>query len=307
MIDSSKRSPSRYFAPIVASLAKLGYQRGIDVVGAPYDWRRAPEELLHYFVKLRSLIEQLYHANGNRKVIVLAHSMGNPMANFFYNKIVDKNWKDTFLLSHISLAGAWGGSAQICRPLPLFGYNMDYFRVLLPPSRLRAMQRSFTSSAFLFPSAALWKSDEILATTPRQNYSLSNLDKFFADIQYPEGFDQWKSASEALVLEPPGVKVHCIFGVGVDTPDQFQWAHNWFFPDYQPYIRYGDGDGTVNIRSLEVCERWAKETADGTVEVHRVNGTDHMGILNDQRTLELIRDILTKGEGRRKEENSTTK
>uniref|UniRef100_A0A914GV13 Uncharacterized protein n=1 Tax=Globodera rostochiensis TaxID=31243 RepID=A0A914GV13_GLORO len=253
-LDASKRSPSRYFAPIVSSLIAWGYRRGVDVVGAPYDWRRTPEELIRYFAKLRSLIEQIFHANGNRKVIVLAHSMGNPLANFFYNKFVDKAWKDTFLLAHISLAGAWGGSAQVVK---------------------------------LFASEANFS----------QNYTLSNLDKFFADIQYPQGFDQWKSASRALVLDPPGVKVYCIFGIGVDTPEQFEWTHSWFFPDYQPYIRYGDGDGTVNRRSLEVCERWGRTTPEG-VAVHRLNGTDHLGILSEPRTLALLRDILVAKGGR---------
>lgn len=41
------------------------------------------------------------------------------------------------------------------------GYNMNHYRILLPPSKLRAMQRSFTSSAFLFPSYNVWGMDEV--------------------------------------------------------------------------------------------------------------------------------------------------
>jgi lysophospholipase-3 len=43
-LDTSKRSPSQYFAPIVEALVSWGYRRGINVVGAPYDWRRAPSK-----------------------------------------------------------------------------------------------------------------------------------------------------------------------------------------------------------------------------------------------------------------------
>ncbi|KAI3413824.1 hypothetical protein GPALN_011305 [Globodera pallida] len=284
-LDASKRSPSRYFAPIVSSLIAWGYRRGVDIAGAPYDWRKTPEELIRYFAKLRSLIEQLFHANGNRKVIVLAHSMGNPLANFFYNKIVDKAWKDTFLLAHISLAGAWGGSAQVVK---LFASALFHqLRLSFPIGQPLAFGRSFGN----YPEAILKR------RINSQNYSLSNLDKFFADIQYPQGFDQWKSVSRTLVLDPPGVKIYCIFGIGVDTPEQFEWTHSWFFPNYQPYIHYGDGDGTVNRRSLEVCERWGRTTPEDVV-VHRLNDTDHLGILSEPRTLALLRDILVaNGEG----------
>lgn len=41
------------------------------------------------------------------------------------------------------------------------GYNMDHYRIILPPSRIRIMQRSFTSSAFLFPSYNLWNETEV--------------------------------------------------------------------------------------------------------------------------------------------------
>lgn len=43
-LDASKRAPGRYFATIVDSLVSRGYRRGVDIVGAPYDWRRAPSE-----------------------------------------------------------------------------------------------------------------------------------------------------------------------------------------------------------------------------------------------------------------------
>lgn len=38
---------------------------------------------------------------------------------------------------------------------------MNHYRILLPPSSLREMQRSFTSSTFLFPSYNVWNDDEV--------------------------------------------------------------------------------------------------------------------------------------------------
>jgi hypothetical protein len=43
-----------------------------------------------------------------------------------------------------------------------------------------------------------------------QNYSLSNLAQFFADIQYPIGMSQVTNESPSKVLKPPGVKVNIV-------------------------------------------------------------------------------------------------
>lgn len=41
-LDKSKTSIGRYFTDIVKALVSLGYRRGKDIVGAPFDWRKAP-------------------------------------------------------------------------------------------------------------------------------------------------------------------------------------------------------------------------------------------------------------------------
>ena len=106
-LDSSKRSPGRYLEPIVDALVAWGYTRSKNVVSAPFDWRRAPSErrpvfaaaniksnfsaeLTDYYTMLRTLIETVFRYNQQQKVIVLAHSMGNPIINYFYQKFVDQ-------------------------------------------------------------------------------------------------------------------------------------------------------------------------------------------------------------------------
>ena len=41
---------------------------------------------------------------------------------------------------------------------------MNHYRLILPPSRLKEMQRSFTSSVFLFPSYNVWNDSEVRDT-----------------------------------------------------------------------------------------------------------------------------------------------
>uniref|UniRef100_A0A7E4V9W5 Group XV phospholipase A2 n=1 Tax=Panagrellus redivivus TaxID=6233 RepID=A0A7E4V9W5_PANRE len=256
-LDPSKASQGNYFAYIADTLVQWGYKKNKNLVAAGFDWRRSPLELDDFYVALKSLIQRTYYYNHETPVVVIGHSMGNPIMNYFYHHYVDAAWKAQFLASHVSIAGAWGGSMQIIK-LFASGYNMDYYRIILPPSRLRAMQRSFTSSAFLFPHRGVWNENDAFAFTATRNYSVSNVEQFFKDVDYPLGIDQYKLASQALIIDAPGIPVHCIYGTDVQTPETFTWAKG-YFPDYQPTTVYGDGDGTVNIKSLRVCNEWAEK------------------------------------------------
>lgn len=291
-LDKSKASPGLYFFTLVDMMVTWGYSRGKNVLGAPFDWRRSPNELHEYFEQLKVLIETTYRYNAHTRIITVGHSMGNPMMLYFFNKIVDQEWKDKYIESHVSLAAPWGGSMQIVR-LFASGYNMNYYRVILPPSKLRGMQRSFTSSAFLFPSNGVWNSTEVLASTVEKNYTVANVQEFFQDINYMTGWEQYQVAAQLNgKLDPPGVKVHCIYGSGLSTPEQFNWAKG-YFPDYQPAVVYGDGDGTVNKRSAEVCLNWNEKNNNGKpVTTHEVPNAEHMGILQSPVAIEIVRKAI---------------
>lgn len=46
----SRLLPGAYFVNIVERLVSLGYQRGVNIKGAPYDYRKAPSKFsLDYF------------------------------------------------------------------------------------------------------------------------------------------------------------------------------------------------------------------------------------------------------------------
>ncbi|VDM61573.1 unnamed protein product [Angiostrongylus costaricensis] len=291
-LDKSKASPGLYFFTLVEQMVSWGYSRGKNILGAPFDWRKSPNELYLYFDLLKTTIETTYRYSGHTKVITLGHSMGNPIMLYFFNHIVDQDWKDKYIESHISLAAPWGGSAQIVR-LFAAGYNMNYYRVLLPPSKLRAMQRSFTSSAFLFPSTAVWNHTDILASTDDKNYTVANVKEFFYDIKYSIGWEQYKVAGRLNGnLSAPGVKLHCLYGIGIETPKQFTWTRG-YFPDYPPNVSNEDGDGTVNRRSAEVCRRWNATNNQGKpVTVHEILGAEHMAILHNPVATEIVRKAI---------------
>lgn len=61
-----------------------------------------------------------------------------------------------------------------------------------------------------------------------------------------------------------------------------------------PTLVSGDGDGTVNARSLKACEKWANTAQQHEKKIHSIEipGADHMGILSDKRVVEYVLKVL---------------
>lgn len=75
------------FGPVIKFLKARGYDES-KLKAAPYDWRMPPmylEQRDGYFSKVCRTIEETYCDNGNKPVVLLAHSMGNNMAHYFSN------------------------------------------------------------------------------------------------------------------------------------------------------------------------------------------------------------------------------
>lgn len=98
-------------------------------------------------------------------------------------------------------------------------------------------------------------------------------------------------------MVPPGVEVHCLYGYNVSTPDAFSYLNlkggektwNWF--DYQPDVIEGNGDGTVNIRSLEACQRW-KGQQSARVAWQSFHKAEHLDMLRREDIQAYIRAVL---------------
>ena len=72
------------------------------------------DELGDYIKALQALIEDTYYTNYNTPVVILGHSMGNPMSLYLLNHMTQE-WKNKFIKSFISLAGVWGGAMKPIR------------------------------------------------------------------------------------------------------------------------------------------------------------------------------------------------
>jgi len=93
---------------VCIALAENGYERGVSVRAAPYDFRYAPHSQVFYFVKLRQLVEETWATNGHRKVVLLTHSMGGLYAAYFLARQTPA-WKDRYVEALITVNTPWAG------------------------------------------------------------------------------------------------------------------------------------------------------------------------------------------------------
>ncbi|CAH8549437.1 unnamed protein product [Dicrocoelium dendriticum] len=255
-LDESQKLIGQYFNRLVERLLKTQfYHRNISIRGAPYDFRRAPHENINFLSEFKNLIEETYVQNKKKKIVILAHSLGTLYSLYFLHS-QSNEWKRTYLEAFVSVSGPYGGSARVMAAFAS-GYNLGV--PFYPSLSLRHLLRSFTSMALLLPDERLWSPAEPLLITPNYNYSVHDMKRLFEDIDYAIGYNMFQTAKHAMdyLNRPAGVhNVYCIHGTGVATVEKAMYkpatSSRKPFPDQLPQFVHGDGDGTVNLRSLTV-------------------------------------------------------
>ncbi|XP_066504890.1 group XV phospholipase A2 [Hoplias malabaricus] len=284
-LDPSKRSVGMYFFTIVQQMVDWGYKRDEDVRGAPYDWRKAPNENKEYFSNLTKMIEEMADKYGG-PVVLIAHSMGNMYALYFLNH-QNQAWKDKYIKAFVSLGPPWAGVAKTLRVMA----SGDNNRIpVISPLKIRSQQRTAVSTAWLFPYAHTWPNNMVLVSTPNANYTVNDYQHFFKDIGFEEGWAM-RQDTEPLVsaLDPPGVPLHCLYGTGIPTAESYSYIT---FPDAEPStVNNGDGDGTVNVISAVQCKRW-KDLQKQPVTLMELPGNEHVAMLLNKTTVDYIGSVL---------------
>lgn len=287
-IDPSRASPGSYFKDIGNMLVnELGYIRNLSLRGAPYDFRKGPSESEEFFAKLKELVEETYIMNNNTPVTLLAHSMGGPMSLIMLQRQTQK-WKDKYVNSLITLSAVWAGSIKAVK---VFAIGDDLGAYFLRESVLRNEQITSPSLGWLLPSKLFWKDTEILVQSDKKNYTLNDLQQYFIDIDVPNAWEFRKDNEKyQLDFSAPGVEVHCLYGSKVDTVEKLYYKPGTSVNGY-PQLIVGDGDGTVNIRSLEACTRW-QQSQKQKIYNQGFPGVDHTEILRNHDILAYIKSVL---------------
>ncbi|KAA0724525.1 Group XV phospholipase A2 [Triplophysa tibetana] len=283
-LDPSKQSVGMYFFTIVQSLVELGYTRDDDIRGAPYDWRKAPNENKEYFLQLQHMIEEMAEKAGG-PVVLIAHSMGNMYTLYFLNH-QPQAWKDRYIKAFVSLGPPWAGVAKTLRVVATGDNN----RIpVISPLKIRSQQRTAVSTIWLLPYAHSWPPNKTMVSTPNTTYTVKDYQRFFKDIDYEDGWAM-REDTEPLVsaLKPPGVPVHCLYGTGIPTAESFNYTT---FPDGEPTVINGEGDGTVNLLSAIQCKRWMGQQTQ-PVYMTELPGNEHVAMLSNMTTVSYIKNVL---------------
>lgn len=213
--------------------------------------------------------------------------MGGPMSLIFLQQ-QSKKWKDKYISSLISLAGVWGGSVKA---LKVFAVGDNLGTYVLRQSILKDEQITSPSLGWLLPSKLFWKESDVLVQTQQLNYTLSNLQQFFLDINVPNGWEFRKDNEKyQLDFTAPGVEVHCLHGSKVNTVERLYYKPGTSI-DSSPQFIFGDGDGTVNLKSLEGCNHWSSKQKHNVYHQAFPN-VDHMAVLTNPGVISYIKNIL---------------
>ena len=162
---------------------------------------------------------------------------------------------------------------------------------------MRDQQRSFESSLLLLPTSisGIWSSSDVVLTTPLRNYSVDDYRQLFDELGYPEGrtkLDEIQTSSAymyQLLDRDLGVAIYCFYSGGVPTPERLIYDSMSMFPDSEVRKVMGQGDGTVNLRSLEACGRWKHVQQQHPVNVKYYPDMEHNELLDKP---QIVRDIL---------------
>ncbi|KAL0921886.1 hypothetical protein M5K25_009001 [Dendrobium thyrsiflorum] len=281
-LDPHLKHITEYMASLVSALETVGYIDGLNLFGAPYDFRYglAPSGHTsmvgdHYLSELRALIESSAAANDGQPVILVAHSLGG----LFALHLLDRSplsWRRQFVKHLVTLSTPWAGTVQEMLTFAS-GYTLGV--PFVDPLIVREEQRSAESNLWLLPARRLFGEMPLVFANNR-SYSAKDMAEFLKDIGFEEGIYPYETRIRPMVdrtVEPEGVPVTCIVGFGVDTPEALFYGSKGF--DEKPEVMYGDGDGTVNMKSLLALEKEWSEAGRKHLKIMKLRGISHSSIL----------------------------
>lgn len=292
------RSPkiTKYFNALIERYQQIGYVPDTNLFAAPYDFRLAPQQLKDtYFEDLRRLVERA-RVTAKRKVTLVCHSMGCTHLLVFLRQ-QSAAWRQSRVRKLIALSSPWAGTVKALKAL-VVGDHLDL--PLVSETKIRKLARTSPSIAYLLPQEQVFARPNdnqtqlggpTLVETPNKSYKVGQIDELLTDLGLHTQLDWFKRTSVLIrPLEPlPDVHVDCIHSLNIPTPETLVFRNQSDFPDGEYELVNGEGDGTVNQKSLLVCADWAEKLPD-KVKHKVIMNTNHLGVLSHPATLMHITD-----------------
>ena len=217
----------------------------------------------------------MYNSSGGEKVTLVVHSMGGIVSLYFLNEVVSQQWKDMYINAWVTLSGAWSGG------------NSIFFQFI--SSDLRVSSRTLESTFWLLPKPSVW-GNTTLVTSPSRTYTANDYEDLFTDIGYPQGYQMYLGIVSINENYPaPRVPTYCYYGTNVSTPESYTYGNG--FGRNATNTVYGDGDGSVNLLSSEVCLKWKNEQSE-PFTAETFPGIDHGQMVANTTVLQAVANIV---------------
>jgi len=289
-LDAMRLPQLNYFEGLIENMeSNNGLKRDVDMVAAPYDFRKAPNELDDFFANFTKLIEEEYIRSNYKPVTLVCHSMGCLNSIHLLNQ-KSNDWKQVYIRRLIALAAPFGGSTKSIYAM-LFGDNFNI--PLLNKFKLRELQSTFPSLMYLFPREVSFSINKTFVQTPSVNYTLKNLDQLFLNMNLSDQYQMWLDTRKlASSLRAPDVELWCLYGTGINTIESIIYHDDPSTrlrnsSEDRHYVLWGDGDGAVNVESLRYCEEFRLHQSK-PVWIREFPQLDHRSILRDPDALNFI-------------------
>ena len=138
---------------------------------------------------------------------------------------------------------------------------------------------------------------QVFVSTPARNYTSRDWEAFLSDLGHTQALGIWQTMNAKHVnmaqQRAPGVATHSITSHGVPTLEHLVYpdALTKGYEKVATSQGTGDGDGTVNLESLQVPGRfWAAQQGGHPLTLFNVSGVSHYGMISNKDVFAYIKD-----------------
>lgn len=270
-----------YFNDVVTDLKN----NGISVDAAPYDWRLVPQK---YYMDtwLETTKESIRNLHKDKKVFILAHSMGNLMSLYLFSK--EKQFVSEHIEGYIAVCPPYGGAGMTVSCV------VDEVQMPGIPQPLPMLvSQNLTSLFWMFPNSLVYKEDNIFTDEAGKPHTHDEFVHSYLKNTYPKVHNLHSAITgnfDITKVEQPEVPVYLFTArgevpaiIGHDLSAEGE-KRQIFEPPGEKY-----GDGTVPYRSAHAFDGvWTY------AEEYELYPENHNDILHKDTFLGKLIDIVKK-------------
>eukprot|EP00823_Brevimastigomonas_motovehiculus_P003551 TRINITY_DN217_c1_g2_i2.p1 TRINITY_DN217_c1_g2~~TRINITY_DN217_c1_g2_i2.p1 ORF type:complete len:384 (+),score=74.07 TRINITY_DN217_c1_g2_i2:170-1321(+) len=279
---------------------QLGYVAEKNLFALPYDWRQYDVSLGEhgFFKRVQLLIEKVYEANQQKRVIIIAHSNG-PAIMYGFAMNMTLAWRNKYIAGLVGLSGNFAGQLDCIEE-----FLWDRHTTVIPDRALdRQVQSTWEASYFCsaypptVPSRLVLVSTETASPSSTHNYTASEIPRLLSEY----GQKEWSFRMQEAFSHPrmnrtaaPMIDLFCLYGTQVSTP----WAYSFKGPILQEeynVVTYGNGDGNQDDLDNRYCRIWKEPLtrAGHLFEAWEFPNVEHTHMSTDENVHARLAAILT--------------